>query len=195
MRRLVDRTLLRAHQGQALDLSTRVYDLAQRDVPSVVHVTTRLKTGALMQLAAGIGAVAAGGRSEVASAIGVFGRELGVALQMLDDFGGIVSESRCHKGHEDLLGGRPTWPWAWVASELSPMSYAKLAVLAREVARRDTHPEYLAEQLRELIGVSGRHAVSEHLRGAFETLKRAVGDSAVLADIRAEIQLLEESYG
>ena len=58
-RRLVDRTLLRAHQGQALDLSTRVYDLAQADVPAVVTVTTQLKSGALMQLATSLGAVAA----------------------------------------------------------------------------------------------------------------------------------------
>ncbi len=195
VRRLVDRTLLRAHQGQALDLSTRVFDLAQREVPSVVSVTTRLKTGALMQLGAELGAVAAGGPRPLVAALGNFGQRLGVALQMLDDLGGIVSEARCHKGHEDLLGGRPTWPFAWVARQLDPMHYAKLVILARQVHRRDAHPELLAEQLRDLIGESGREAVSRHLAQAFDELEAVVGKVPALADVKAEIELLGRSYG
>jgi geranylgeranyl pyrophosphate synthase len=195
VRRLVDRTLLRAHQGQALDLSTRVFDLAQRDVPSVVSVTTRLKTGALMQLAAELGAVAAGAPRPLVVALGNFGQRLGSALQMLDDLGGVVSEARCHKGHEDLLGGRPIWPFAWIARELEPMHYAKLVVLARQVHRRDAHPELLAEQLRELVAKSGREEVTRHLGRAFADLEAAVGHVPALADVKAEIELIGRSYG
>jgi geranylgeranyl pyrophosphate synthase len=195
VRRLVDRTLLRAHQGQALDLSTRVFDLAQCDVPSVVSVTTRLKTGALMQLAAELGAVVAGSPRPLVAALGSFGQRLGVALQMLDDLGGIVSEERRHKGHEDLLAGRPTWPFAWVARDLVPTKYAKLARLARHVHRRDMHPEVLAEELRARVAQSGREEVSRHLAQAFGDLEAVVGDVPALADVRAEIELLGRSYG
>ncbi|MBI3203797.1 MAG: polyprenyl synthetase family protein [Myxococcales bacterium] len=195
VRRLLDRTLLRAHHGQALDLSTRVFDLAQRDVPSVVSVTTRLKTGALMQLAVELGAVSAGAPRPLVAALGSFGQRLGTALQMLDDLGGIVSEKRCHKGHEDLLGGRPTWPFAWVARQLDPMHYGKLVILARQVHRRDAHPEELAEQLRELIAKSGRDEVSRHMEQTFADLEAVVGHVPALADVKAEIDLIGRSYG
>lgn len=195
LRRLIGRTLLRAHQGQALDLSTRVQDLAQRDVPSVVRVTTQLKTGALMELAAAVGAVAADGKPEAVAAVSRFGRELGVALQMLDDLGGIVSEARCHKGHEDLLLGRPTWPWAWAATALEPMRYGELVVLEREVARRDTHPEELAERLRDLVGARGKRAVRLHLAKTHADLMSVVGSSGVLSDLKQEMEKLEKSYG
>jgi len=195
VRRLVDRTLLRAHQGQALDLSTRVVELAQRDVPSVVAVTTRLKTGALMRLAAGVAAVVAGAPGTVVTSASRFGERLGVALQMHDDLGSIVSEARCHKGHEDLLGARPTWPWAWAARDLEPVRYEKLRQLGREVARRDTHPEYLAEALRDHVAQRGRARTAKLLREAFDDLRSSVGDSAALADIKATIDALEKSYG
>lgn len=195
VRRLIDRTLLRAHQGQALDLSTRIFDLAQRDVPSVVSVTTQLKTGALMQLASSLGAVAAGGPRPVVAALARFGGELGGALQMLDDLGGIVSEARCHKGHEDLLGGRPTWPFAWAAGRLDSRRYAELVLAARRVHRRETHPEVLASELRSLVAALGKRDVAARMERAFLDLKAVVGDAPALADVKAEIELLGRSYG
>lgn len=195
VRRLTDRTLLRAHQGQALDLSTRIFDLAQADVPNVVSVTTRLKTGALMQLASSLGAVAAGGPRPVVSALARFGNELGVALQMLDDLGGIVSEARCHKGHEDLLGGRPTWPFAWAARSVDERRYAELVVAARRVHRRELHPEVLASDLRSLVASHGKREVTARMARAFLDLRAVVGDSPALADVKAEIELLGRSYG
>jgi geranylgeranyl pyrophosphate synthase len=195
VRRLISRTLLRAHQGQAIDLSTRVFDLAQSEVASVVNVATRLKTGALMQLAASLGAVAAGGPPRTVSELGRFGEGLGVALQMLDDLGGIVSESRCHKGHEDLITGRITWPFAWAAAELDPLAYAQLQLRARKVEKRELHPEVLARTLRELVEKPGRRAITEHLARCFASLENTFGHVPVLADVKAEIELLGRSYG
>ena len=54
-------TLMRCHQGQALDLSVRVTDSRQSEVSGLVECSTRLKTGSLMQLASTLGARAAGG--------------------------------------------------------------------------------------------------------------------------------------
>lgn len=195
VRRLISRTLLRAHQGQAIDLSTRVFELQQSEVLGVASVATRLKTGALMQLAASLGAVAAGAPRQTVAELGRFGEGLGVALQMLDDLGGIVSESRCHKGHEDLLTGRVTWPFAWAARELDPLAYAQLQDLAHKVHERELHPEVVARALREQVERPGRRAIDEHLARSFAALESTFGRIPVLADVKAEIELLGRSYG
>ena len=104
-------TLLRCHQGQALDLSLRIDELRQHEVMAAVTATTRLKTGSLLELSCALGAIAAHATPEVELALATFGRDVGVALQMFDDLSGIVSPSRKDKGQEDLAGARPTWPW------------------------------------------------------------------------------------
>ena len=195
LHRVIGRTMLACHEGQALDLSTRVTELEQVDVPTVVLATTRLKTGKLFELAAAVGAIAAGAPSSTVRAVSEFGMALGVGLQMLDDLGGIVSEQRCHKGHEDLLAARPAWPWAWVADAVEPHVYAHLRVLGRQVNARERHPEHLASELRTLIEAEGRKRVDNHLRQAFADLSHKVGRSRALDEALHEIQTLEKSYG
>lgn len=193
--RWVLRTLLRCHHGQGLDLTANVYGLAQGDVPSMVRASTELKTGALMELSAVLGALAAGAAPALADEFARFGREVGVALQMLDDVGGLVSEKRCHKGHEDLLLGRATWPWAWLALELPAPRYAELVALGDQVAARRQHPELLARQLRAQLRGSGRVRIRRHLHAAFAGLERAAGASPALSALRGELQRMEKSYG
>ena len=193
--RWVLRTLLRSHHGQGLDLTADVYALPQREAPTLVRATTELKTGALMELSAVLGALAAGARPALADEFARFGREVGVALQMLDDVGGLVSEKRCHKGHEDLLLGRPTWPWAWLALELRAERYAELMALGSQVAARRQHPELLARELRTELRGSGRVRIRRQLHAAFARLEAAVGASPSLSALRAELQRMEKSYG
>lgn len=189
------RTLLRSHHGQGLDLTANVYELAQSEVPQVVTATAELKTGALMELSAVLGAVAAGAAPDLVEELACFGRSVGVALQMLDDVGGLVSEKRCHKGHEDLLWGRPTWPWAWLCAELSKDRYAELVELGLAVAARKLHPEVLARRLRGHLRGSGRVRVRRHIHAAFARLEGVTGPSLVLSDMRAELHRMEKSYG
>ena len=61
LHRRTSRTMLCCHQGQALDLSIRISDLAPQDVPALVRSSTDLKAGTLMELAAEIGAIGAVG--------------------------------------------------------------------------------------------------------------------------------------
>jgi geranylgeranyl pyrophosphate synthase len=192
--RWVLRTLLRSHHGQGLDLTANLYGLPQRAVPAMVRATTELKTGALMELSAVLGALAAGAAPTLAGEFACFGREVGVALQMLDDVGGLLSEKRCHKGHEDLLLGRPTWPWAWLALELPAQRYAELAAVGDQVAARRHHPELLARQLRAQLRGSGRVRIRRHLHAAFARLEGAAGASPTLSALRAELQRMEKSY-
>ncbi len=195
LHRVIGRTLLSCHEGQALDLSVCVVDLEQAKVLSVVSATTLLKTGKLFELSAAIGGIAAGAPSHTVRALVDFGRKLGVGLQMLDDLGGLLSESRCHKGHEDLLGGRPTWPWAWAAETCDRRAYARLRELGREVIARDTHPEQLAEAFRQALGADARARVSDHLKQALAQLAHALGPSRALDEVSHAILDLEQSYG
>jgi geranylgeranyl pyrophosphate synthase len=193
--RWVLRTLLRSHHGQGLDLTANVYELRQEDVPKVVLATAELKTGALMELSAVLGALAAEAAPQLVNEFARFGREVGVALQMLDDVGGLSSEKRCHKGHEDLLLGRPTWPWAWLCAELPGARHAELTALGLDVAERRLHPEVLARRMRGHLRGSGRVRIRRHLHAAFARLEQVTGPSPALSALRAELQRMEKSYG
>jgi geranylgeranyl pyrophosphate synthase len=210
MRAALSRTMLRGHFGQALDLSVQVGRAPQDWIAPVVAAATDLKTGALMELAARLGAVAAGAPADRVAAIARFGRRLGVGLQMLDDLanlaplaaptdgsGGAGADS---KRHEDLRLGRPTWPWAWAAEALDGSSFAALQADARVVraqAIAGAHPrtEPLATSLRAAFGVRGRRAARVHLERAMTDLERALGPVAELRLVIEEIDRLEVSYG
>src|SRR6185295_7123507 len=83
-------TLYLCHLGQGLDLTAHVARVARAEVPSVVAATTRLKTGALTELAVSLGALVALARPERVAELGRFGRDAGVALQMFDDLANLV---------------------------------------------------------------------------------------------------------
>jgi geranylgeranyl pyrophosphate synthase len=194
--RWLHRTLLRSHHGQGLDLTANVYRLAQAEVAAVVLATTELKTGALMELSAALGALAADAEPSLTQALTRFGRELGIALQMLDDVGGLVSEKRCHKGHEDLRLGRPTWPWAWLSADLTAARHTELMALGAEVSEGKLHPEVLARLMRGHLRGSSRVRVRRYLHAAFARLEAETGlGGAALTGLRAELDRLEKSYG
>jgi geranylgeranyl pyrophosphate synthase len=191
--------LLRCHQGQALDLALKVTELEQGEVPRVVKATTQLKTGSLMELAAALGAVAAGAGERELEAMCRFGRELGMGLQMLDDLGGLTCAARRDKGVEDLRLGRPTWPWAWAAAASSPAAFGELQARARDLAMYGDSAGQgavaaLGHDLAGIVGETGRARVQSSLRLALAVLHDALGASPVLDAVEAEVQRLETSY-
>jgi geranylgeranyl pyrophosphate synthase len=195
VRRVLDRGVLRCHYGQALDLGARLGSLAQREVFDVVSLSTRLKTGSLLELAAELGGSAAGAPPELCAELARFGRSYGVALQMLDDLSGLFEERRAHKGHEDLVNGRPTWPWAWLSQKLDEVSYSRLQHRAREVEKRELHPEALAKALRRELGKTPYRVVHEQLGQALARLEQQVGTRRPLEPLVQEIERLERAYG
>lgn len=195
LRAAIDRAVLRCHYGQALDLSVRVTELRRREVPDIVFGTTRLKTGSLMELAAELGALAAGAEPTKLRALSTLGRDIGIALQMLDDLTGITSERRCHKGHEDLLEARPSWAWAWLAECVDDVSYLRLRGLEEAVVRRDLHPEVVAEQLRALVPDHGRAAIRERLTSSLASCREIFGSAAGLGELENELSRLERYDG
>lgn len=194
VRRVIDRGVLRCHYGQALDLGVTLGSLSQREVHDVVGLSTRLKTGSLLELSAELGGAAAGAEHGLRAALAAFGRSYGVALQMLDDVSGLCDERRAHKGHEDLLNGRPTWPWAWLSRRLDEVSYSRLQHRAREVEARSLHPEALASALRKELGSSPCRAIHRQLSEALTQLEQHVGSRRSLDPLAEEIERLEHAY-
>jgi geranylgeranyl pyrophosphate synthase len=195
LKNAMDRAILHCHYGQALDLSVRVTELRRREIPNVVLSVTRLKTGSLMQLAAEIGAIAARGDEGQVECLAKLGRELGIALQMLDDLTGITCVRRCHKGHEDLLEARPSWVWAWLAESEDDIGYLRLRALEEQVVHRELHPEVVAAELRGHVAEHGFSAVRARLRGARAELESAFPEGRAVAALREEIERLERYDG
>ncbi|UCG52309.1 MAG: polyprenyl synthetase family protein [Candidatus Latescibacterota bacterium] len=186
--------LLRCHQGQALDLSIKVTSLPQRRVSSVVGCATRLKTGSLMELAAFLGARAAGAPPQLLTALVRFGRDFGVGLQMLDDWSGIAVEARRAKGIEDIRLARPTWPWAWLADECDEITFAGIVHDARSVSI-DWEAERLIGRLRDQLASIPRTRIHEYLERALDDVRAALDDSSNFELLREDVRRLENAYG
>jgi geranylgeranyl pyrophosphate synthase len=191
----LSRTMFACHYGQGLDLTAKVTHLRQSEVPQIVETSTRLKTGALMSFAAALGAIAAGANAQQLEALSHFGMQLGIGLQMLDDVGGLLNEKRWAKGAEDLSLGRPTWPWAWLATDLSNQAYGELRTSACAAVDVSHNFEALAKHMRNELRGSGRVRVRRHLKQAFTELSETFGAAPELAAIELETQRLEKSYG
>jgi len=194
LRRAVERAVLRCHYGQALDLSVRVGELRQHEVFDVVSATTRLKTGSLMELSAELGATAAEAPEESVRVLAELGAELGVVLQMLDDLTGICVERRRDKGREDLVLGRPTWVWAWLAVECEPLSYLRFRSALEAVQRGELDPLLLAAQLAERVGTVGTARIRARLAKTYELVAERFAGAPALSELEREFRRLE-AYG
>jgi geranylgeranyl pyrophosphate synthase len=96
--------LFAAHLGQALDLALDSR-AAERALPSVRYVVlARAKTGALVRIAARLGAIAAEADPSAEAALAEWASELGVAYQIRNDLADLGN------GMHDVAAGRPTYP-------------------------------------------------------------------------------------
>jgi geranylgeranyl pyrophosphate synthase len=185
--------LMRSHEGQALDLSVRVDELAQADVATVVDAISRRKTGSLLGLATALGAVAAGADEAALAAIDAFGCEVGVGLQMLDDLSGFVNPDRRAKAVEDLRLGRATWVWSVLAADLDAATYQQLRAGMADV-RAGAPAEPLVERIRFRLAGSTLERVQAHFDRARDTLRSTIGGGAWCDEVHAELSSLQRQY-
>jgi geranylgeranyl pyrophosphate synthase len=208
IRDAVAEALHRGHLGQALDLSVSIGRMPRALVYRTVATSTMLKTGALMELAALAGALAAGASDDSIEALAQFGRRMGLGLQMLDDFGNLTaptseaseaSEASDTKALEDLRNDRPTWPWAHAATDLDAGAFSQLQASARALREGGdpdgTRARALAAELRIAVGMKGRRQATAYLESALRDLRQRVGDRDELGLLASEIERLEVSYG
>ena len=128
MYQVLNRVMLRCHQGQALDVSFKISELNRRQVSRLVETSTRLKTGVLVGFATQMAALYLGMNPQESQPYYRFGEQIGLALQMYDDLSGIITPRRFHKAHEDFYRERLTWVWSWLAENplLSDQQYESL---------------------------------------------------------------------
>jgi geranylgeranyl pyrophosphate synthase len=187
-------SIMRCHEGQALDISAVVTSLPRADVTAVVSATTDLKTGTLMGLAAAMGARCAGAAEETVERIRAFGSAVGFGLQMLDDWSGIHSEDRRHKGLEDLHLRRPTWPWAWLAEHADQLSYADLVHRLRS-ASIDWELERVRDRLKSGLKPLAPGLIDTQLERAMSLLRFDGLDPAAADAAASELEALVGAYG
>ena len=178
------------HEGQALDLTARIGDLHPSEVISVCRVISEYKTGALMGMAAELGATAAGGDADVIAAARTFGVRVGVALQMQNDLGELTGAAGPIKHPEDLIHGRITWPWAWAAERLPASAFDALQMRGVKLATGTGDAGALARDLLAALGPDPIGPVRAALEEAHHDLAAAFGPHPALADVRAELDRL-----
>jgi len=181
------------HEGQALDLAARIGDLHPSEVISVCRVVSEWKTGALMGMAAELGATAAGGDADVIAAVRKFGVQVGVGLQMQNDLGELTGAAGPIKHPEDLIHGRITWPWAWAAERMPAARFDALQVRGEKLAAGSGDAAAVARDLLATLGPDPVGPVRAALAEAYRDLTAAVGPHPALADVRSELDRLIRS--
>ena len=197
MYRATAQAMLQSHQGQALDLSVCVLDLHPERVRPVVETSTELKAGALMGLAATLGALGAGCPPERRQALEDMGRCLGLGLQMLDDLSGVLNPARKHKALEDLALGRPTWAWVWLAECLTPAEFQSLQTAvrgARETRAWTPIIERMAAELNGWTCAIVRSHLDLGLARAAEEFGAEIGRDPAFQALEDELDRLMTSY-
>lgn len=186
-----NRTLLRAHFGQALDLGAKMARLPQDSVAEVCLAGMTLKTGALMGFSATLGGTLAGAAPAVLSALDDFGVDLGVALQMYDDLGNVIGKSDPQKRYEDLLLSRPSWVWACAANSADAYEYEEFLNALGELPTPESLERWIA--VHGLID-STRASARRHLDRAFDRLERRLhsADTAWSVRVFNELRQLGE---
>lgn len=168
------RTLLRAHFGQAADLGCRVERLAQSQVAPACLSTMELKTGALMGFSAALGAVVAGAPERAIAVLDAFGKQLGVALQMFDDLGNVIGRCEPAKRFEDLLMKRLSWVWACAAKNSSSEDYRGFVAAVDRLPDERLLSNWMAQA--ELIATV-RQSARSHLEIAFRQLANGLDEA------------------
>ncbi|MGZ8496969.1 MAG: polyprenyl synthetase family protein [Candidatus Binatia bacterium] len=177
-----NRTLLRAHFGQALDLGAKVPQLLQNSVAEVCLAGMTLKTGALMGFAAALGGTVAGKPQRVIESLDAFGVDLGIALQMYDDLGNVIGKCDPQKRFEDLLLSRPSWVWACAANCSDAYEYETFLSAVAELPNAKSLESWIA--FHDLIPTT-RASARQHLDYAFDRLKQRLCEADLAWSSRA----------
>jgi len=183
------------HEGQAIDLATRVDDVTPRQAQVTALAISRWKTGRLASLAAWCGAHAAAGDPQTLQSVAAFGCRLGICLQMRNDVDELLDllagSDRC----DDLRNRRVTWPWAWAAEQLSA---GQFAAWQRRLRRADTQPAGFRSLAKDLLDATHGQAVTAinvRLDRAIERLTTATGgarDAGPLAAVCDALRIAGE---
>lgn len=187
----IQNTLLKAHYGQALDVGISFDSVEQARLKEISGASRELKTGALSALANKIGVIAYGADERTVSAMGEFGRNFGIALQMYDDIGNLSAHDKT-KWMEDLQLKRITYVIATAAEIMSKEEFTKLVSLVNDNALVAAH-NYLIEM--NVIRVAQQN-VKGYIDDSISTLQKQIFLSQSQIEFLQNLKLrLMKAYG
>lgn len=179
------------HEGQGLDLTLRVENLDQPSVAELVENISTSKTGALTGLAAWLGAFTAGAPPERCDQICSAGRDLGIGLQMQNDFVEVKRSATDNVPSEDLANHRVTWPWAWMAENLPEIEYRRMVKL---LGQSNIHFRNLAQEIVGRIDRVAVRAINMRLVGSAVELSDLLEDAPTIEQLNKLVETLELRY-
>ncbi len=188
----------RCHEGQAIDLHARVDRIPPADWKEIAEAISTLKTGVLVELAAQFGCSAANASNPIRSALGSFGCQIGVALQMRNDLDELARIAACRPTSNDLNGirdddlrhARITWPWAW-AAELS--SESRCQRLVNRLGRSAMDHHMVAVELLAITHKHGDQSIAAIVHEQVRLVGEHVLDPALLQRLRDHLQPIERA--
>jgi len=186
------------HEGQAIDLSTRIDEVTPRQAHATALAISRWKTGRLVSLAAWCGAHAAAGDPQTLRAVAAFGCRVGICLQMKNDLDELVEFVEGAERCDDLRNRRVTWVWAWAADRLPAEEFAAVQRQLTGLHPRSAALRSLARNLLEVTREPGAVAIHARLRRATDRLTGATdGDSraGVLAEVAEILRVASQPTG
>ncbi|MGI9176263.1 MAG: polyprenyl synthetase family protein [Pirellulales bacterium] len=158
------------HEGQAVDLATRVDEVTPWQAQVTALVISRWKTGRLASLAAWCGAHAAHGDPPTLQAVAAFGCRVGICLQMKNDLDELRDLLAGSERSDDLRNRRVTWPWAWAAREVSAGQFAAWQLRLRRSQEEPATFRSLAKDLLDATHGRGAAAINARLDRAIDRL-------------------------
>jgi len=168
--RLYNRTMVRAHLGQAIDIGVPIDTLAQDNVPGVCLASMELKSGALFSMSLLFGAILAGTPEAACEPLCAFSHDFGVGLQMFDDIGNVRGLVEPAKRWEDLRLRRPTWVWACAARHFSKELYGCFVSTVHRLSAGDAQPLETWFEQHDFLRRATRLA-HDHMDNAFSALE------------------------
>lgn len=178
------------HEGQAIDLATRVDAITPSQTRVTALAISRWKTGRLVALAAWCGAHAAGADSDALRAVSAFGCRLGVCLQMANDLEELIRFADGADRCDDLRNRRVTWPWAWAATLVPTDRFASWQSRLRESGGGAAVLKELAGELGDEVVEAGAREISRRLDRAVARLDRSAVDLARPESLHALVERL-----
>ncbi len=168
--RLYNRTMVRAHLGQAIDVGVPIDTLPQKNVAGVCLASIELKSGALFAMSLLFGAILADTPEESCAPLCAFSHDFGVGLQMFDDIGNVRGLVEPAKRWEDLRLRRPTWVWACAARHFSKDIYGRFISAVHRLTADDPRPLETWFEQHDFLRRATRLA-HEHVESAFSALE------------------------
>jgi len=172
-----------AHLGQALDLGLEPASGTTRSPTAHYVVLARAKTGALVRIAARLGAIAANAHPADEAALCEWASELGVAYQIHNDLRDVEAAMR------DVAAGRPTYPVLLVLED-----GGRDATVLRAHLGRGPRDDAAVRELRALFARArvverGRTAARRAIGRALEAIRRlpAAEPRAALARLTRDL--------